>query len=300
MNVRKKSCITVVILGSSGLLGKQLGCELELQGINVVRASEVDLQGKKIDLRNLEETHTFLGCTSPDVVINLVALTNVDECERNPSAAYSLNVTPVKNVVSWIKNGNQKCHLIHISTDQVYDGKGPHGEMDINIRNIYAQTKYQAEIVAQSVGATIFRTNFFGKSKTPNRVSITDWIYQSITNGERIYVFNDIRFSPLSIRSLISIVSDACLNRWNGVYNIGSKNGLTKAEFSFKFVEAIGGNLKLLNPINSNSSKALSAYRPKDMTMKVDRFEEISGYKFQNIEDEILLVSKEYARCRPI
>lgn len=294
INIDNNPVITVAILGSSGLLGVELGLELERLGMNVVRTRGDNFQSKKIDFRSPEETFVFLEKTNPDVIINLVALTNVDECERDPNAAYSLNVLPVKNVVRWIENKNQQSHLIHISTDQVYDGMGPHGEMDVQITNTYAHTKYESELIARNVNATIFRTNFFGKSKTAKRISITDWIYKSVTNRENIFVFDDIKFSPLSIKTLISIIADACTKRWQGIYNLGSRNGLTKAEFAFKFVEAIGGDSNFLHEINSSSSKSLSAYRPKDMTMKLDRFEEISGYKLKRLEDEILMVSKEY------
>lgn len=289
-----QTCLTVALLGSSGLLGRRLENELALCGLSVVPSRINNVQSSKIDFSAWDETQIFLTKANPDIIINLVALTNVDECERNPRSAYSLNVLPVENIVRWMQVNNSGCHLIQISTDQVYDGMGPHGEHDIQINNIYAMTKYKAEQVAKKVNATIFRTNFFGKSQTPGRDSITDWIYKSVTSGIKISVFDDIRFSPISIKSLIKIIVNACYQRWDGTYNIGAKNGLSKAEFSYLFVRAFGGDLRLLKVINSNSSDLLNAYRPKDMTMKVDFFEAISGYKFQNIEDEILIASKEY------
>lgn len=289
-----QTSLTVALMGSSGLLGKRLENELVLCGFNVVPSRTNNVQSSKIDFRVWDETQIFLTKASPDIIINLVALTNVDECERNPRSAYLLNVLPVENIVRWMQANNPGCHLIQISTDQVYDGTGPHGENDIQINNIYAMTKYKAEQVAKKVNATIFRTNFFGKSQTPGRDSITDWIYKSVTSGMKISVFDDIRFSPISIKTLMKIIVNTCFERWDGTYNLGAKNGLTKAEFSYAFVRAFGGDLRLLKSIDSRSSSMLDAYRPKDMTMRVDFFEAISGFKFQNMEDEILIASKEY------
>ena len=40
----------------------------------------------------------------PDFIINLVAMTNVDDCEKNSYKAYELNVTTIKNIVQSLEN----------------------------------------------------------------------------------------------------------------------------------------------------------------------------------------------------
>jgi dTDP-4-dehydrorhamnose reductase len=65
---------------------------------------------------------------APDIIINLAALANVDICERHPQLAYLSNVKIVENLASSIRNLPIRCHLVHLSTDQVYDGAGPHRE----------------------------------------------------------------------------------------------------------------------------------------------------------------------------
>ena len=50
--------------------------------------------------------------------------------------------------------------LIHISTDQLYSGEGPHIENKINPLNVYALTKRLGEIEASKVPSSILRTNF--------------------------------------------------------------------------------------------------------------------------------------------
>ena len=71
----------------------------------------------------------------------------------------------VKNIVNAVKRSqlNKNPHLIQISTDQIYSGKGPHKESKIKLINHYARTKYNGEKEALKIKSTILRTNFIGK-----------------------------------------------------------------------------------------------------------------------------------------
>lgn len=151
---------TILITGSEGLLGSSLVPFLKNLNYNVIRHSRSgsteaigDLVDKKI-VWNVLDDHT------PDFIVNLAAATNVDECERKPNYAYLLNVKILENIVSWIQSKQSKAHLIHVSTDQVYDGKGPHLEENVELTNYYSFSKFTGELVARSVSSTVLRTNF--------------------------------------------------------------------------------------------------------------------------------------------
>ena len=68
-----------------------------------------------------QSPHQTLDEIRPDFIVNLVALTDVDECERSAPQGVCANVQVVEVLASWIQK-NDYCHLIQISTDQVYDG----------------------------------------------------------------------------------------------------------------------------------------------------------------------------------
>src|SRR5512141_813135 len=128
----------ILVTGARGLLGSTLVPFLSSRGHDVVchaRSQEADLRG---DLSDASQVRAVLGRARPETVINLVALTNVDECERDPQAAYLANVRIVENLVAAIGTGSNAPHLVQISTDQLYDGPGPHQESAITLRNYYA------------------------------------------------------------------------------------------------------------------------------------------------------------------
>ncbi len=133
----------------------------------------------------------MLDACVPDVIINLAALTNVDTCEAKPQQAYLLNVKVVENLVDWIRlrglSDRAGCHLVHVSSDQVYDVTetevGPHTEDSVTVANIYAFSKIASELAALQAYACVLRTNFFGKSAREGRASFSDWLAKSFAGG---------------------------------------------------------------------------------------------------------------------
>jgi dTDP-4-dehydrorhamnose reductase len=178
----------IVTVGASGLLGSILVPVLKLAGHNVVTVGRSATNHFRCDVGNLKSVSSLLDELQPDILINLVALTDVDLCESDPRQAFSVNVRVTENIVSWIESAVKNCHLVHISTDQVYDGTGPHSESDVMLSNYYAFSKYAAELAALRVASTVLRTNFFGKSRCNQRVSFTDWIYDSIVSSKKTLV----------------------------------------------------------------------------------------------------------------
>ena len=162
---------SICIVGGTGMLGATLVPSLRDLGHKVVCFSRKskDEEAMVVDYSNHDSLERALDACNPSFVINLAALTNVDECEKNPHLAYSANVRIVEILSGWIRKSTS-CHLIQISTDHVYDGTGPHVEEKIKIVNYYGFSKYSGELAASLVPSTILRTNFFG-SPIPTTLS---------------------------------------------------------------------------------------------------------------------------------
>lgn len=283
----------LLVLGANGLLGTQLLSsnifESHLVTGHYGRNVEDDA-----DLSVLNQSINYLDKISPDVIINLVALTNVDYCEKHVNESYLINVKVVENIVSWVHRQDKKVHLVQISTDQVYDGKGPHKEDLSELKNYYAFSKYAGELAASTINASILRTNFFGKSKTAQRSSFTDWLYNALESQQSTHVFDDVYFSPLSMNTLLEMIRLVVETDTRGVYNLGSKNGLSKADFAFEFAKALGMNNKNLTRTEVEKVNFIQTYRPKDMRLEVSKFEQAMGVLLPDLKQEIIKVSKEY------
>lgn len=284
----------ILITGATGLLGGRLIPFLKERNHNVASLSRIDSTDFNADLTNIEETVLALDQALPEVIINLAALTNVDLCNQHPQEAYLANVKTVENLCAWIKARNQPCHLIQISSDQVYDGAGPHNESTLTIRNHYAMSKLAGEFVAKSVESTILRTNFVGKSLHEGRISFSDWLYDALQNNVSINVFDDVKFSPLAITTLCKYIEHSVLERPIGVFNVGSRDGMSKADFAFAFALATRQSGTNMVRINATFNNSLTAPRPTDMRMDCKLFENRMSVKLPRLIDEIKLLADDY------
>jgi dTDP-4-dehydrorhamnose reductase len=285
---------TILVTGATGLLGSSLTPLLNQRGYTVkihARSGDADCQA---DLSVRDVVLKLLDQFKPEVIVNLVGLTDVDRCEALPNQAYLANVHTIENIVNWIKQEKAPCHLVHISTDQVYDGSGINTEDQVLLTNYYAFSKYAGELALASVPSTILRTNFFGRSRCAKKVSLTDWLYRSLSNSDAIQVFEDVLFSPLSMTTLSEMIELIIRKKSVGVFNLGSHVGMSKADFAFAFAEELDLPTRTMTRTTTNKVSFLKTYRPKDMRMDSSKFENIIDVKLPFLRDEIKRVAKEY------
>ncbi|MBF0399993.1 MAG: SDR family oxidoreductase [Magnetococcales bacterium] len=287
----------VLVVGAAGLLGSSLSPHLERAGFVVVRhgltAAAVQV---RFDLNDAVRTHEALEAIQPDVIVNLAALTNVDLCEAEPHQAYLGNVCGVENLSRWILARGRGCFLLHISTDHLYDGPGPHREEDIHLTNYYAFSKYTAESMVARVGGVVLRTNFFGRSLSSRRKSFSDWVVESLTERKPIHAVHDILFSPLSLPTLVEHIEAVIRRRAAGLFNLGSRDGFSKADFIFKLANTLQLATDQVSLIESGRLFT-KTYRPKDMRMDVGRFEDHFGVELPSLESEIRRMKEYYHVC---
>lgn len=285
----------ILILGAYGLLGSSLCPHLERLGHTVLR------QGRNIGAEisivpsDPSALVNALMEYSVEVIINLIAITNVDLCETNVNQAYRANVKVVESISHAMSNFliGSRPHLICISTDHLYGGEGPHKEDAVNPCNVYALSKLTGEFVAIPFGATILRTNFIGRSNCPGRTSLTDWIVTSLQEGRKITVFEDVLISSLHISILCAAIELVVRERKSGVYNLGSKGGDSKAGLAFSLAKRLGLNHSLMS-IGRLQDIKQNVCRPLDMRMDSTRFGNYFNFNIPSFGSQVELVEKDY------
>lgn len=282
----------ILVLGASGMLGSRLVPYLIDQGHEVLAASRNHVNGIQIDLQNQAATLAVVRSVSPDVVINLVGMTDVERCESHPKEAWQANVRSAENIASACTETG--AHLVHLSTDQVYDSAPDCAEANAGPGNHYAMTKYAGELAALRAGATVLRTNFFGVSPHATRRSLSDWIFSALKENRPIQVFDDVRFSPLDMGTLCFMLNEVIRYRYSGVFNLGSHEGMNKADFALAFAKALGLSSARFSRVSAQQSGLLSAWRPKSMCMDSSHFEATFNVCLPTLQTEIERSSKEY------
>lgn len=283
----------ILVIGGTGLLGCSLVPILRSSGPVVVhgRTSQADFNA---DFADPMQARRLLDKVRPATVVNLAGLTHVDTCEQQPHQAYLLNVKVVECITDWMRVQDSPPALIHISTDQVYDGTGPHTEDAVTLTNTYALTKYAGELAALRMPATVLRTNFFGPSRCSVRTSFTDWLLKALRQGQEFQVLDDVLFGPLSLNTLGQAIKRVVRQPVPGVFNLGSTTGMSKTDFSFAFAKAMRLPNVMMRCTTSDRVDFLKTYRPKDMRMDNTAFERSFQFPLPTLAAEIQLVCEEY------
>ena len=280
--------LSVFITGSSGLFGKSLQKYLTKKKIKFKTFN----RNKKKEYSQ-EFFNNFFKKNQFTHVINLAACTNVDFCEKNKKICYEINVKFLEKICNAIKFNNSKIKLIHFSTDQMYFKYNKNNEKNRKIKNYYTLSKIKSEKIASSLESVILRTNFFGKSYVKSRSSFSDWIFNSLKNKKKIYLADDILFSPISIDKLIKIVLKIINKNKKGIYNIGSHNGFSKYHFAYLLAKMTNLKLDYLIRVKKKNIN-FKAKRNNDMRMKLNKFEKEFNIKLPILKKELKYITKLY------
>jgi dTDP-4-dehydrorhamnose reductase len=222
----------ILITGANGLLGQKLVYRLAGQpDFDVIATSKGEnrialrsgYQYHPLDITNREEVLKLMDSIRPDCIINTAAMTNVDACENEKVGCKALNVDAVSYLIEACKPN--KTHLIHISTDFVFDGEnGPYREEDEpNPLSYYALSKLESEKLVMNSGLdfTIIRTIIiYGVVDDAQRSNLVLWTKSSLEAKKTITVITDQYRSPTLAEDLAEACVKAAELKATGVFHI--------------------------------------------------------------------------------
>ena len=227
-----------VIFGGSGLLGSSISQNLKSNKYECLITSKNKKSNLKTNHLSKDIIFKFLKKNKPNLIINCIAGMDVDLCNKDFIYAYKSNVLTVKNIVTSLNELKIKCFFVHISTDQVYDSKKASTEKNTNPSNNYGYTKFLSEKEAMKYKKTlILRTNFYGQSKSKNRKSFSDYIIYNLKKKKKISLPMNIFFNPVHINFLNSVILKLIKKKITGIFNIGSKDSISKYNFGVKIAK---------------------------------------------------------------
>lgn len=192
----------VLITGSKGLLGSFLSQFLKKNGIEVIEADRPEYNIISIN----SVTKLFNPDKHIDFLINCAAYTDVPKAETDKKSAYFLNAQAC-GILARVCSDN-KTHLIHFSTDFVFDGtkNSPYLENDItNPLNYYGLTKLHGEnIIKKNISNfTIFRLQWlFGHS---NKTFFSKLLEKS-KKEKQLKIITDEIGSPCSVEFVSTFI----------------------------------------------------------------------------------------------
>jgi dTDP-4-dehydrorhamnose reductase len=287
--------INVLILGSSGYIGGSLYNQFQkLSYINVYEANRECNDGGNgrqviLNIDDLSSLESFIKEKHINVVINCVAISNVEQCEKDYSYAKSINVEFVGELVSLINR--QEIKLVHFSTNAVYCGdKAPYNELDNKEpKNKYGRLKALADDIIENncnnyMIARIMTV--FGKPLPNTRGNPADFIISRLKQEIETYLVTDVYNNMLYIEDLINVMTEAVRLDLSGSYNISGDETLNRYEFGCRIASVLSLDKEKLIPCTSDKFGSLSS-RAFDTSFDNSKIKLEMNVKFSTIESAI-------------
>jgi dTDP-4-dehydrorhamnose reductase len=295
----------ILVTGANGLLGqKVVDLLVEHPGYTALFCGrgksrlnpEYQVEYQELDITNAEETLHVVKQFSPDAIINCAAYTHVDNCERHPEDCHKGNVGAVKNLITAI--GDKPIHLVHISTDFVFDGEKstPYFEDDlINPLSEYGRSKARSEKILQesSVKFTILRTVFvYGVLFDNSRANFVTWAKESLENKKEITVISDQFRPPTFAEDLAQACILSIEKEKEGIFHISGP----ETQSILHWIECIADFWNLdkeyILPTKTEELNQL-AVRPKSTNLSIKKAQNELNYKPHTFVESLKIINKQ-------
>jgi len=233
----------ILVFGSAGQLGSELGRVLADQELISTTRDEVDIT-------HLAQVAEFVEHLKPEAIINAAAYTDVDGCENYQENAFLVNAIGARNVAIAARKAGSS--LVHISTDYVFDGskEKPYLEYDPpQPLNIYGLSKLVGEemVKAQNPSSFVLRVAWLYGPVGRNFVKTMIALAQE---KEEIHMVYDQRGTPTFVGDVARQIKLLIGTESYGLYHCTSQGGCTWYEFAREIFRLLGITVRVV-PVTS-------------------------------------------------
>lgn len=290
----------ILITGCQGLLGQKLHSLLvganHIIGLDLAETSLLrgeSFEYHRLDITDREAVVKMVSGTKPAFIINTAAMTDVDLCEVERDRCWRINVLAVENLIRACKKAD--AHLIHISSDYVFDGKrAPYSEVDpTSPLGFYGKSKLAGENALRGAGlpCTIVRTQVLYGTAPNIRPNFVSFILEKLRGADSLNIVDDQRGMPTLADDLAQGIARVIQLRKEGIFHMAGRDSISRWEFARAIARVFGDDPERIHPIKTGQLKQ-KAPRPADSTFALDKIQRELAFLSRGIEACL----KEYQR----
>ena len=280
----------ILILGSTGVLGKTLQLYLSKKNIDFLTLSREKSKNRNINLKNFsnfKKLGQIISKIKPTHIINCIGVTKFNNTYKNKKLTISLNTKMPIYLAKFCKLN--KIYLLHISTDCVFSGKkGNYSDNSVkDSKDLYGLSKNKGEV--KNKFTSTIRTSFIGPELNTKK-SLLSWF---LNEKKFVRGYSKAFFSGLTSLELCKIIDNYFIKKnilQNKIINIGSRRIskfmlLTKIRMIFKKKIDIVRyqNFIIDRSLDSKKFRKLSNYKVvkwDKMLLELKKFMINNNYKF--------------------
>ncbi len=282
----------VAVLGGSGFVGSRVR-QLWSTTMDIVAPTHAEL-----DLLDAPALRSFLAASEASAVLNLAAWTGVDTAEveagNSGGQVFALNaVLPQRLAEACAALGQ---HLVHVSTDYVFDGtraERPYREDDPTGPAVcwYAETKLRGEehVLAAGGGATVARIEMpFSGIDQPRR-DFARTILGRLQAGQPVSAVVDQHITPVFLDDAVEALRLLIDTPHAGVVHVAAADWTTPYRFAHSIARRLDLDASVIEPEDfSVFVTRRPARRPQHSWLDVSLFGSRLGTNvLRSVEDEL-------------
>ncbi|MDP8219609.1 MAG: dTDP-4-dehydrorhamnose reductase [Candidatus Theseobacter exili] len=274
----------VLITGAEGMLGKELAIALE--SCFKVYLTDVD----QLDITDLADVLSYIEDLRPEIIINLAAYTDVDECEDNLELTFLVNSKGPENLAeAAVKND---AYLVHISTDYVFDGKKkePYSEDDIpSPISVYGESKRRAEATISKVFNKAGSEKFLIARSSwlfgPGGKNFITSIINKSNKEKKLSIVDDQIGKPTYTVDLSNALKALIIKEVTGIINVSNSGKASWYTLSKEVMRMLGIDIEICPLKTSDSNR--KARRPLNSVLDDKLFFQIMGYRLRTWQEAL-------------
>lgn len=229
-----------LIVGARGQLGRELRAAAPAACVCVALGSD------QMDITDATAVERAMVDHRPDLILNAAAWTAVDRAESEQDAAFAVNAGAVANLAR--AAASYGAHLVHVSSDFVFDGRSPAAYRPKDSRNplsAYGRSKAAGEDAA-GLEATVVRTSWLYAGGSANFVTT---MLRMMRERDQVRVVADQIGAPTWARGLAETLWGLGTRRLTGFWHHSDAGVASWYDFATAIAEEALVQGLLLRPV---------------------------------------------------
>ena len=227
------------ICGAKGQIGRAIN-----EVIDKLEYKILDTDIDDLDITDTDEVLRFGEMNRPDVIINCAGLTDLQECEKDLAKAFKTNALGARNLSIVARKVEAK--LVHISTDDVFDGKSqkPYTEFDeTHPKTAYGKSKLAGERYVKEFTYKHFiirSTWVYGLGN-----NFINQLLEKVEQEENLSIAGDQFGSPTSAKELARFILHLIQTNEYGTYHATNSGVCSRFEFASEILRLTGKQVEM-------------------------------------------------------
>ena len=282
----------LVIFGGGGFIGGNLAQVARQKGWEVyVIDSRPRLQPewRRADISNRHSVDEVIRAISPDAVVNVAAIADIDQAEQDKELAHRVNVDGARYIAE--SCSSRGIRYVFFSSDAVFDGEGSRYSEDDEPApvNYYGRTKMEAEkaVLEAYPRAVIVRISLvLGFPVAEGNSLFANLLGKLKEKKDLAYPIDEIR-TPVDVLTLSECVLELCESDFFGVIHIGATDSVSRYDLVRKLTGRFGYDEERIIPQTLPKVNPGRAPRHKNGILSVAKAESVLKTRLLSTEEGI-------------